>query len=280
MYTLVRDRPFKTRKTNNIKRKVKKIKLIYPEINFPIKRFWIFLLSMIFIYWIFFIIQHTVFRDENYIKKVYYSQTSVDTYDDPYLYSTISKLIKDENFYVVSKFKRKTILHNLKQEFPIVKNIKIIQPEKFSASVQIIFYDLDMVLKLWDRKFWILWYYDFEIFSGNTIWDGVFTIELPQYLSGTESVRWLFVEISPEKLMYDIDVISQWFSGYNRIVYLPWSSMTVVFVWEKRIYLNNKNSLTGQIDNYNLLMKYYNEANSLKIIDLWSLEWDKIIVRK
>jgi hypothetical protein len=28
------------------------------------------------------------------------------------------------------------------------------------------------------------------------------------------------------------------------------------------------------------LMKYYNEANSLKIIDLWSLEWDKIIVKK
>jgi hypothetical protein len=44
--------------------------------------------------------------------------------------------------------------------------------------------------------------------------------------------------------------------------------MTVVFVGGKTIYLNNKNSLTGQIDNYNLLMKYYNEANSLKIIDL------------
>jgi hypothetical protein len=28
------------------------------------------------------------------------------------------------------------------------------------------------------------------------------------------------------------------------------------------------------------LMKYYNEANSLKIIDLGSLEWDKIIVKK
>jgi len=56
--------------------------------------------------------------------------------------------------------------------------------------------------------------------------------------------------------------------------------MTVVFVWEKRIYLNNKNPLTGQINNYNLLMKYYVDANSLKIIDLGSLEWDKIIVRK
>ena len=77
-----------------------------------------------------------------------------------------------------------------------------------------------------------------------------------------------------------MDIISQWFSGYNRIVYLPWSSMTVVFVWEKRIYLNNKNPLTGQINNYNLLMKYYVDANSLKIIDLGSLEWDKIIVRK
>ena len=280
MYTLVKNRPFKKRKTNNIKRKVKKIKLIYPEINFPIKRFWIFLLSMIFIYWIFFIIQHTIFKDENYIKKIYYSQMSINNYDDPYLYNTISKLLKDENFFVASKFKKKTILRTLKQEFPIVKNIKIIQAEKFSASVKVDFYDLDLVLKLWDRKFWVLWYYDFEIFSGNNIWNGAFSIELPQYLGDINSIHWLFVEISPEKLIHDMDIISQWFPAHTRIVYLPGSSMTVVFFWEKRVYLNNKNSLIDQIDSYNLLMKYYNNANSLKIIDLGSLEWDKIIVRE
>jgi hypothetical protein len=76
-------------------------------------------------------------------------------------------------------------------------------------------------------------------------------------------------------------IIDQWFPAAKRIVYLPWGSRTVVFITDdKRIYLNNKNSLTWQIINYNLLNKYYNESDWLKIIDLWSLENDKIIARQ
>ena len=239
-----------------------------------------FILVVIFSYWIFFIIKHTIFRTENYIEKVYYSQASIDNYDNPYLYKKISELIKNENYYVVSKFKKWSILDVLQNQFPIVKNIKIIQPKKFAASVRVDFYYPDMVFKLWDRKFGILWDYDFEIFSGNKLSDSIFSIDLPEYVSWIDSLHWLFFEISADKLMYDMDIISQWFTGYTRIVYLPWSSMTLVFIGDKKIYLNNKNSLTGQINNYELLMKYYNEASSLKIIDLWSLEWDKIIVRK
>lgn len=280
MATLVTNRPFKKRKVNNIKKQIRKIKLVYPSINFSIKWLWVFILFVIFSYWIFFIIKHTIFQDENYIKKIYYSQASVNNYDDPYLYKKISELIKNENYFVISKFRKSTILDILQSEFPMVKNIKIIQPEKFAASVRVDFYYPDFVFKLWDRKFWVLWDYDFEIFSGNKIWDSIFSIDMPQYISWIDSLHWLFFEISPEKLMYDMDIISQWFTWYSRIVYLPWSSMTLVFLGDKKIYLNNKNSLTWQINNYDLLMKYYNEANLLKIIDLGSLEWDKIIVRK
>ncbi|HPC34296.1 MAG TPA: hypothetical protein PLP73_01425 [Candidatus Absconditabacterales bacterium] len=280
MYTLVKNRPYKKKKTPVFNTRDKTIRLIHPVIKMPIKWFWILLLSIIFVYGIVFIIQHTVFKDENYIKKVFYTESSLSNYFNSGLYTTISESIKNENFYVASNFKKSSILNGLKNDFPIVKNIKIFQPQKFSAAVDVEFYELDMIFKLGDRKFGVLGYYDFEIFSGNTIGDGAFTIELPKYLSGIESIHGLFVETTPDKLLYDMDIISQGFSGYNRIVYLPGSSMTVVFVGEKRIYLNNKNPLTGQINNYNLLMKYYVDANSLKIIDLGSLEGDKIIVRK
>ena len=280
MTTLVRSRPFRQKNTNNIRRQIRKIKLIYPSINFSIKWLWIFVLFIIFSYWIFFIIKHTIFQDKNYIEKIYYSQVSVDNYDNPHLYKKISELIKNENYFVVSKLRKWFILNILQNEFPMVRNIKIIQPSKFAASVRVEFYYPDFVVNLEEKKFWVLWDYDFEIFSGNKIGDSIFSIDLPKYVTWIDSLHWLFFEISPEKLMYDMDIISQWFTWYSRIVYLPWSSMTLVFIWDKKIYLNNKNSLTWQIDNYELLMKYYNEANSLKIIDLGSLEWNKIIVRK
>jgi hypothetical protein len=281
MATLVRNRPFQKRRTNSIKKQIRKIKLIYPSIKFSVKWLWIFILFVIFSYWTFFIIKNTIFKSENYIEKVSYSKNSADNYDNPYLYKKISELIKGENYFVVSKLKRGKILNTIQDEFPMVKNIKIIQPIKFSASVWISFYEPDIIINLGDRKFGVLWDYDFEIFSWNNIGNWIFSVELPKYISWVDSLHGLFFEISPEKLIYDIDIISQWFQWYKRIVYLPWSSMTVVFLNDdKRVYLNNKNSLTWQINNYNLLMKYYNEANLLKIIDLGSLEWDKIIVRK
>ncbi len=280
MATLIVNRPFKKSKTHSFKKQVKRVKLIYPSVKISIKFLWVFILFIIFSYWIFFIIKNTIFKDENYIEKITYSKVSVDDYDNPYLYKKISDLIKYENYYVISKLRKWSILQQIREEFPIVKSIKIIQPQKYYASVHIDFHEPDIVFKLDDRKFGVWWSYDFEIFSGNQIGDGTFSVELPQYLSWIESLHGLFYEISPEKLIRDIDIISQWFQWYTRIVYLPWSSMTIVFIWEKRVYLNNKNPLQFQIDNYHLLMKYYNEANSLKLIDLGSLEWDKVIVRK
>lgn len=281
MVNLVRSRPFKKKKKNNFKKNVNKIKLIYPKLRFSVKWFWIIMLFVIFSYWLFFIIKNTIFKEENYINKIFYSKNSVELYDNPYLYRKISQLIKNENYYVVSKFQKTDILRSIQNEFPIVKDIKIIQPEEFAASVRVEFYDPEIIIRLWDRKFWVLWDFDFEIFSGNSIWQNIFSVELPQYTSVIDSLYWLFFEISLEKLISDTYTISQWFNGYKRIVYLPGSSMTIVFLDnEKRVYLNNQNSLTWQIENYNLLQKYYNESDSLKIVDLWSLEWDKIIVRK
>ena len=210
MATLVRNRPFQKRKNNNIKKQIRKIKLIYPSVNFSVKWLWVFILFVIFSYWAFFIIKNTIFKADNYIEKISYSQTSVNNYDDPYLYKKISELIKYENYFVVSKFKKWDILRTLQDEFPMVKNIKIIQPQKFSASVRIGFYEPDIIVKLGDRKFGVLWDFDFEIFTWNSIGNWSFSVELPQYASWISSIHWLFFEISPEKLIYAIEVISQW----------------------------------------------------------------------
>lgn len=280
MILLVKPKKHKIKKRNRIKKSIRKTKLIYPKLNFSVKWLWVFFVVIIFVYWLFFIIKNTIFKAENYIEQITYSKYSVDMYDNPYLYKKISELIKYENFFVVAKLKKLDIERSIKSEFPIVEDVHIIQPQKYTASVQLDFYEPDIVVQLWERKFWVFWDYNFEIFSGNKIWKNMFSVELPQYVSGIDSLDGLFFEIPETKFIQDMEVISQWFPWYYRLVYLPWSSMTVVFITDqKRVYLNNQNSLTWQIQNYNLLKKYYQDFGKIKIIDLWSLEDDKIIVR-
>ena len=278
---LVSPRPFKRSNHHTIKKNFRRVKLIYPKINFSIKAFRIVILSIIFSYGIFFIIKNTFFKKENYIQNISYSKESVDDFNDPYLYSEISKSLKWENYYVVSKLKRKSFLNKIKSEFPMVKNMKIVKSGPYSVAIWIDFYEPDIIIKLWDRRFAIMWNYNFEIFSGNTIWEDVFYAELPQYASGIDSLYWLFHEISQNQFIHDMHFFAEAFPDYDRIVYLPWSSMTVIILksW-LRIYVNNQNSLEWQVENYNLIKQYYKDFNSLRTIDLGSLQWDKIIVNK
>ena len=278
---LVKPRPFKRIKQNKIKKNFNKVKLIYPQINFSVKTFWIVILAIIFSYGIFFVIKNTVFKKENYIQNLSYSKESVEKFNDPTLYSTISKSLKWENYYVVWKLKRKSILRTIQNEFPVVKNMKIVKSEPYSAAVWIDFYEPDIVIKLWDRRFAVMWDYNYEIFSGNMIWSDIFYAELPQYVSWIDSLYGLFHEISQDQFIHDMHFFAEAFPDYERIVYLPWSSMTVVILKSGlRIYINNQNSLTWQIENYNLIKQYYKDFYSLRTIDLWSLQGDKIIVNK
>lgn len=282
MAGLVKSRPFRRKRIHsNISSQFKKkIKLVYPNFNIPIQYIWIVAIAIVFIYWIFFVINNTLLRPDNYIQNISYGKYSVDMYDNPELYKKIWDLIRWENYFVVSKFKKREILSQLKSEFIMVKNITIVQPEKYGASVQLDFYEPDIVIKLWDKKFWVINGQDFEIFSGNRIWEDTFFVELPQYASGSQSIYWLFFEIPYIKFLDDMSTIADNFPNYKRIVYLPWASMTAVFTdRDQRVYINNQNSITWQIELFNNLTTFYKDASSLKIIDLWSLENNMIIVQ-
>lgn len=278
---LVSPRPFKRSNHHTIKKNFSRVKLIFPKINFSIKAFRIVILVIIFSYWIFFVIKNTFFKKENYIQNLSYSKESVDKFNDPTLYSAISKILKWENYYVVWKLKRASILKTIQDEFPVVRNMKVVKSAPYSAAVWIDFYEPDIIIKLGDRRFAVMWDYSYEIFSWNTIWDGIFYAELPQYVSGIDSLYGLFHEINQNQFIHDMHFFADAFPDYERIVYLPWSSMTVVILksW-LRIYINNQNSLEWQVENYNLIKQYYKDFYSLKTIDLGSLQWDKIIVNK
>jgi len=254
MATLVRQKKFKKRKRNNFRRKLNRTRLVYPTVNISIKRLRVIILVVIFVYGLFFIINNTIFKAENYIEQITYSKSSVDNYDNPYLYKRISELIKYENYFVVSKLRKIGIESKIKNEFPLVKDVEIIQPEKYTASVKIEFYEPDIIIKLDKRKFGVVWEYNFEIFSWNKIGKDIFFVELPQYASWIDTLNWLFFEISEREFIYDMDIIAQWFPSYKRIVYLPWSSRT-----RSGLFLNiGKSFLYGMcLILFKLLSDYY-----------------------
>ena len=172
MVKLVKSRPFRVNKSyNNFWNKLKKqIKLVYPKFNIPLQYVRIFFIVIIFIYGIFFVINNTLLRPENYIQNISYWQYSVDMYDNPELYKQIWDLIRWENYFVVSKLKKRDILSQIQSGFVMVKGITITQPQKYWAAVQFEFYEPDILVKLGDKTFWVIDGVDFEIFSGNLIW--------------------------------------------------------------------------------------------------------------
>jgi hypothetical protein len=78
-----------------------------------------------------------------------------------------------------------------------------------------------------------------------------------------------------------VELIRDWISGIQKIVYLAWGGRTILFLSNgKKVYINNMIDVSQQIKNFALLKKFYTDFDVLREVDLWSLEIDKVIVKK
>lgn len=246
----------------------------------PVLYFWIFFGILVFFYGWFLLLKYTIFVPEYRIGKIDYALTSVQTYDDPYLYKSISSLIKGENFYLIS-WNTETIIETIKKEYPFVQDIIIVYKAPHTVLVKVLFSDPELILLHENKKFGVYQENLFELFSGNSLWNsGVVNLEILSFNSGGALTGLFFLESTTE-LMDDIRLIKEGFPDIARLSYLPWWHRMIVHLGNnKQIYINNAIDIKPQIINYQLLKKYYSDFGLLKEIDLGSLESDKIIVRK
>ena len=274
-----------------VPRKVKKIHRTYTPIasdKKKIKRWFHFfsikIIRLIFIlfaliYGWFYLLKSSIFNHQYTIKRVLYDSWDIAWYDEPYLYKRISTWIKGENYYVVKLYKSR-ILNDITSIYPMVSDIAIWYTSSNTVSVKLTFSPIDMVIRNQDVRFALIGTTLLQVYSWNKITHGIHILDLPSYLSGMNSLSGLFYRQSASWLVQQISLLYQWFPWLDHIEYLPWWEESIVYLDGKKFYINNGGDIGNQIRNYELLKKYYKDYNQLQDIDLWSLEKDKVIVRK
>lgn len=275
-----------------VPRPVKKIHRTYTPIDsdkkrktkvwfrfFSIKIIWIVFIIFALIYGWFFLLKSSLFNHQYTIKRVVYSSWDIAWYDDPYLYKRINTWIKGENYYVV-KIYTSRILDDIRSIYPMVADITLEYVSSNTVSVILTFTPIDLVIRNQDQRFALIDTTILPIYSWNKIAKDIHVLDLPPYLSGMNTMSGLFYRQAASGLVQQVDLLYQWFSGLNRIEYLPWGERSIVYLGDKKFYINNLGDIQNQIRNYQLLKKYYKDYSKLEDIDLGSLEKDKVIVRK
>ncbi len=246
----------------------------------PVLYFWIFFGVLVFFYGWFLLLKYTIFVPEYRIAKIDYALSSVETYDDPYLYKKISSLLLWENLYLISRNSHK-IIETVKSEYPFIDDVVITYKAPYTLFVKVLFSQPELILKYEEKKFWIYKWYLFELFSGNSLGQsGVIGLEVLSFTSWW-ALTWFFFLQSSDELLDDIHLIKEWFPEIQGLSYIPGGHRMIVSLGNnKKVYINNAIPIQPQIINYQLLKRYYSDFNLLKEIDLGSLESDKVIVRK
>ncbi len=246
---------------------------------FSIKIIWIIFILFALIYGWFFVLKKSLFNHQYVIKRVVYASWDIAWYDDPYLYKRINTWIKGENYYVVKLYISR-VLDDIRAIYPMVADISLEYISSNTVSVALTFSPIDLVIRNQDFRFALIGTKILPIYSWNAIAKDIHVLDLPTYLSGMTTLSGLFYRQTASELVQQVSLLYQGFSGLNRIEYLPWGERSIVYLGDKKFYINNLGDISNQIRNYQLLKKYYKDYSKLESIDLGSLEKDKVIVKK
>jgi len=274
-----------------VPRPVKKIKRTYTPIEsdkkkvkvwfhfFSIKIVWIIFIVFALIYWSFLLLKNSLFNHQYTIKRVIYDSWDVARYDEPYMYRRITNWIRGENYYIIKMYDSR-ILEDIQARYPMITNVAIDYRSSNTVFVKLTFRPIDMVIRNQDMRRALVDNTLLPLYSWNKMSNNIKILDMPEYLSGMSVMSWLFYRLPGTGLVQQIELLYQGFPGLHHIEYLAWGERSIVYLEGRKYYINNLWDIPNQIRNYQLLKKYYKDFNALYEIDLWSLEKDRVIVRK
>jgi len=225
------------------------------------------------------LLKNTLFAQQYTIDNVQYYVSNMKTYGDPVMYKAISDQIKKENYNVV-RFNKNEILAWLQTNYPFIKDMIITFVSTNTVRVDLIFQTPELIIRNYNLKYGVFLGHIFSISSWDALGTGVHILDMPWYLSGYGAMTGFFFRQAYTGLIEQVDLLYQWFPWLHHIEYLPGGERSIVFINGKQVYINNLADIPTQINNYELLKKYYTSFNQLTEIDLWSIELDKVIVKK
>ena len=290
---------------------------IKPRISLRV--LWIVFGSIVACYWVFLWIKYTLFVPAYTINKIDYALANVNVYDDPYLYKLFTTLLKWENFRVV-QLEHGSILSQIQEKYPFVTDFTVTYKSPNRVFVKAFFQEPKLIVFNGNLRYAVYDQQFFQLFSGNTLWSGALRIELfpaptmpttpvivpvhsgsfasgvhltgvistwvslpviPKITSTGTSLTWLFYEEPFDHFVDTLQTIYTAFPGAKYYIYLVgWQRIIVWFPNGNEVYINLLVDLVQQLQNYQYLKQNYSDFAKLKQIDLWSIEMDKVIVRK
>lgn len=245
--------------------------------------FFFWLVVVVFVVIVFrYIFQSTIFSSDYIIQSVRYDSGSVSLFDEPELYSTISKNLQGKNYYLIRFFGKWDVFAAVQHAFPMVSDMDIFFLEKNTAAVSLRFDDPLMLVVSGERKFAV---YDalniLPLYPQNTLWKGTIQLTLADYASGMDTLDWLFFRISPEALFDQLMIFDAYFKKPYSIIYFPGVEKTQITAADgKVLYINNLGDIELQLGKIDILKQHYTDFDDLWQFDLWSLDTDTVIVKK
>jgi len=270
---------------------VKKIKRTYTPIEsdkkkikvwfhfFSIKIIRIIFIIFALIYWCFLLLKNSLFNHQYTIKRVIYDSWDIARYDEPYMYRRITNWIRGENYYIIKMYDSR-ILEDIQARYPMITNVAIDYRSSNTVFVKLTFRPIDIVVRNQDMRRALVDNTLLPLYSWNKMSNNIKILDMPEYLSGMNNMSWLFYRLSGTGLVQQIELLYQGFPGLHHIEYLAGGERSIVYLEGRKYYINNLWDISNQIRNYQLLKKYYKDFNALSEIDLWSLEKDRVIVRR
>ncbi len=226
--------------------------------------------------------QATILSSDYIIKTVRYDSGSVSLFDEPELYSFISRSLQGRNYHMIKIFWQRALFSEINQEFPMVESIDLFFLEKNTAAVSLQFYDPIMVLIVDENKFAV---YDalhiVPLYKHNTLWQDVLHVNLANYISDVYDLDGIFFKIDPLLLYEQIMLLDEYLQKPYELLYFPGAEKSRITAADwKILYFNHLGSIPNQLRKIDMLKKYYSDFDNLRQMDLWSLDDHTVIVRK
>jgi hypothetical protein len=243
---------------------------------------WVIAICFLFFLVIRAILSRTIFASAYTIAEVKYVSGTISVYDDPYLYAEVSSYLEEKNIYKVKWWGKKEFIQHVREVFPLVDDIQLYYLYEHTVAVRLVFSQPDVVMVLpTGKRFAIYWERSFPLFSGNSLGSESLHIQLPSHLSHLDTLDWIFYVTSVEDLLLSIDAIQEVFLYPEDIIYVPGAERIIVTTTDGRlVYINLLQDTRAQLTKLQILKDYYTGFDSLREIDLGSLEDNRVIVRK
>lgn len=214
-----------------------------------------------------------VYSDEYLINSIRYTSDSINTYNDPSLYSFISLSYICRYYFDLQLFGNDSVYEDqIKAQYPFIDSVTI---SSFNNNTLVLdikfikpslrFFYKNMSYGAYDKNLIVLGPQD-------SLWYGIPLVLLPIYLNeSSQSISGLLYNINTDKMLYDLLLLKTVPISWS-VTYIPWWDKYILRNNDVRIYFNAKKDINHQIVILSTLMSQYRWFDQLHQIDIGSLD--------